>query len=202
MIVEKRADGEVETEATIKIWVDGERYVRTAEGNGPVNALDAALRDAIGEIHPHLADIELVNYKVRILDEHKGTGAVTRVLIDASDGGDVWGSIGVSENIIAASWEALVDSLEYGMRRAAGGPRADAAARAPRDRVDPARPARARRAGGGARARGAALGAALARARVLRAFERRFAARLGVAARQRGLERHRRPAPRAARGRA
>jgi 2-isopropylmalate synthase len=113
VIVEQRTDGHVETEATIKIWVDGERYVRTAEGNGPVHALDAALRDAIGEIHPHLKDIELVNYKVRILDEHHGTGATTRVLIDASDGLDVWGSIGVNENIIAASWEALVDSLAY-----------------------------------------------------------------------------------------
>ena len=114
-IVEKRADGRVETEATIKIWVDGERYVRTAEGNGPVNALDRALRDALVEIHPHLADIDLVNFKVRILDEAKGTGAITRVLLDASDGDQVWGSIGVSENVIEASWEALVDSLEYGM---------------------------------------------------------------------------------------
>jgi 2-isopropylmalate synthase len=114
-IVEKRADGRVETEATIKIWVDGERYVRTAEGNGPVNALDMALRDAIGERYPHLRDIELVNFKVRILDERKGTGAVTRVLLDASDGADTWGTIGVSENIIEASWEALVDSLEAGM---------------------------------------------------------------------------------------
>jgi 2-isopropylmalate synthase len=112
-IVEKRADGKVETEATIKIWVNGERYVRTAEGNGPVHALDRALRDAIGEIHPHLKDIELVNFKVRILDETKGTDAVTRVLLDTSDGRETWGSIGVSENIIAASWEALVDSLEY-----------------------------------------------------------------------------------------
>ena len=72
-IVEKRADGRVETEATIKIWVDGERYVRTAEGNGPVHALDRALREAIGERYPHLRDIELVNFKVRILDERKGT---------------------------------------------------------------------------------------------------------------------------------
>jgi 2-isopropylmalate synthase len=116
-IVEKRADGRVETEATIKIWVDGERYVRTAEGNGPVNALDRALRDALVEIHPHLRDIDLVNFKVRILDESKGTAAVTRVLLDASDSEDVWGSIGVSENIIEASWEALVDSLEHGMQR-------------------------------------------------------------------------------------
>jgi 2-isopropylmalate synthase len=116
VLVEKRADGKVVTEATIKIWLGEERYVRTAEGNGPVHALDAALRDAIGEIHPHLRDIELVNFKVRILDETKGTGAVTRVLIDASDGHEVWGSIGVSENLIAASWDALVDSLEYGMQ--------------------------------------------------------------------------------------
>jgi 2-isopropylmalate synthase len=119
-IVEKRADGRVETEATIKIWIpptpEGERYVRTAEGNGPVNALDRALRDALVEIHPHLADIDLVNFKVRILDETKGTGAVTRVLLDASDGEAVWGSIGVSENVIEASWEALVDSLEFGMQ--------------------------------------------------------------------------------------
>jgi 2-isopropylmalate synthase len=119
-IVEKRADGRVETEATIKIWVDGERYVRTAEGNGPVNALDRALREALVEIHPHLRDIELVNFKVRILDETKGTGAVTRVLLDVSDGDRVWGSIGVSENVIEASWEALVDSLEYGMQASPG----------------------------------------------------------------------------------
>ena len=72
VLVEKRADGKVDTEATIKIWLGGERYVRTAEGNGPVNALDEALRDAIGEIHPHLRDIELVNFKVRILDESEG----------------------------------------------------------------------------------------------------------------------------------
>ncbi len=116
VLVEKRHDGKVATEATIKIWLAGERYVRTAEGNGPVHALDAALREAIGELHPHLRDIELVNFKVRILDEAKGTGAVTRVLIDASDGHEMWGTIGVSENVIAASWDALVDSLEYGMQ--------------------------------------------------------------------------------------
>ena len=115
VIVEQRADGEVLTEATIKIWIDGERRVQIAEGNGPVNALDRALRAAIGEVHPHLADIELVNFKVRILDEDKGTGAVTRVLLDASDGTRVWGSIGVSENVVSASWKALVDSLERGM---------------------------------------------------------------------------------------
>ena len=115
VLVEKREDGKVQTEATIKIWVQGERYLRTAEGNGPVNALDTALRSAIGERYPHLRDIELVNFKVRILDEKKGTGAVTRVLLDASDGVDTWGAIGVSENVIEASWDALVDSLEAGM---------------------------------------------------------------------------------------
>ncbi|MFZ0388276.1 MAG: citramalate synthase [Solirubrobacteraceae bacterium] len=115
-IVEKRSDGRVETEATIKIWVGGERYVRTAEGNGPVHALDRALREALVEIHPQLREIELVNFKVRILDETKGTDAVTRVLLDASDGDRVWGSIGVSENVIESSWEALVDSLEFGMQ--------------------------------------------------------------------------------------
>jgi 2-isopropylmalate synthase len=131
VIAEKREDGRVQTEATIKLWVDGERYVRTAEGNGPVHALDAALRAAITETYPHLADVRLVNYKVRILDESKATGAVTRVLLDASDGTDSWGAIGVSENVIEASWDALVDSLEAGMlpgrmhhRRAAEGARA------------------------------------------------------------------------------
>jgi 2-isopropylmalate synthase len=115
VVVEALGDGEVTTEAKIRIKIDGVGYARTARGNGPVNALDAALRSAIVEVHPHLSDIELVNYKVRIVDENKGTGAVTRVLIDASDGEDVWGTIGVSENLIAASWEALVDSLERGM---------------------------------------------------------------------------------------
>ncbi|HEY5189150.1 MAG TPA: citramalate synthase [Solirubrobacteraceae bacterium] len=135
VIVEKRANGRVETEATIKIWVPpgpaGERYVRTAEGNGPVNALDRALREALVEIHPHLADIELVNFKVRILDETKGTGAVTRVLLDVSDGDRVWGSIGVSENVIEASWEALVDSLEFGMQAGNEARRAARATSAP-----------------------------------------------------------------------
>ena len=113
VVTEKRAGGEVETEATIKVEVDGERYLRVAEGNGPVNALDRALRSAIADRYPHLADIELTNYKVRILDEAHGTGAVTRVLLDSTDGTEEWGTIGVSENIIEASWEALVDSLEY-----------------------------------------------------------------------------------------
>jgi 2-isopropylmalate synthase len=127
VIVESRADGRLVTEATIKVWMAGERYVRTAEGNGPVNALDRALREALSAIHPELAQIDLVNFKVRILDETQGTDAVTRVLLDASDGERVWGSIGVSENVIESSWEALVDSLQYGVRIARPGSVAPAA---------------------------------------------------------------------------
>ncbi|MBA3864735.1 MAG: citramalate synthase [Solirubrobacterales bacterium] len=113
VVTERRAGGEVETEATIKVEVDGKHYLRVAEGNGPVNALDRALRGAIVDRYPHLAEIELTNYKVRILDQDHGTGAVTRVLLDSADSEREWGTIGVSENIIEASWEALVDSLEY-----------------------------------------------------------------------------------------
>jgi 2-isopropylmalate synthase len=125
VIVEQREDGRVVTEATVKLHVKGERIVATGEGNGPVNALDNALRLAIVRKYPHLGDIDLVNYKVRILDENKGTGAVTRVLLDASDGERTWGSIGVSENIIEASWQALVDAIEYGMLHDAGAVPAD-----------------------------------------------------------------------------
>ncbi len=113
VIVDQNADGRVETEATIRIVVDGERYIRTSRGNGPVHALDAALRAVLTEAHPHLADTWLSNFKVRILDETKGSDAKIRVLIDATDGNETWGSIGVSTNLIAASWAALVDSLEY-----------------------------------------------------------------------------------------
>ena len=119
VITEKRADGRVETEATIKLFHNGERIVATAEGNGPVNAMDRALRSALAGRVPELDAIELVNFKVRILDEAKGTSAVTRVLIDSADHDDTWGTIGVSENLIEASWQALVDSLEHGVRRAA-----------------------------------------------------------------------------------
>ncbi len=119
VITEKRADGRVETEATIKLFHNGERIVATAEGNGPVNAMDRALRSALAGRVPELDAIELVNFKVRILDEAKGTSAVTRVLIDSADHDDTWGTIGVSENLIEASWQALVDSLEHGVGRAA-----------------------------------------------------------------------------------
>ncbi len=115
VVVESDAAGEATTQATIQVRVGDRSYERTASGNGPVNALDGALRSAMVEVHPRLREIDLVNYKVRILDAAKGTDAVTRVLIDASDGNRVWGTIGVSENVIVASWQALVDSLECGM---------------------------------------------------------------------------------------
>ncbi len=105
----------VETEATIKLVIGGERIVATGEGNGPVNALDAAFRAAVGGRFPKLDTVKLTDYKVRILDSAKGTGAVTRVLIDASDGDRRWTTIGVSENIIEASWQALADLMVYAL---------------------------------------------------------------------------------------
>ena len=109
---------EVDTEATVKLWVDGERRVAVGEGNGPVNALDTALRNALGDRYPALESISLTDFKVRVLDTQKGTGAVTRVLIDSTDRRRVWTTIGVSENIIEASWQALADSVVYGLLHA------------------------------------------------------------------------------------
>lgn len=116
VIAEKREDGRVMTEATVKVHIKNKRFLATAEGNGPVNALDKALRKAVGEIYPELEKIQLTDYKVRVLDESKGTDAVTRVLIESSNDETSWGTVGVSENIIEASWEALVDSLDYGLQ--------------------------------------------------------------------------------------
>jgi 2-isopropylmalate synthase len=116
VIAEQRADGRVETEATIKLWIDGECYVCTAEGSGPVSALDKALRGALARVYPELDTIKLVNFKVRILDGAKACDAITRVLLDSTDGEREWGAIGVSTNVIEASWEALVDSLEHAMQ--------------------------------------------------------------------------------------
>jgi 2-isopropylmalate synthase len=117
VIVEKREGGETVSEATVKVHVNGERFIQTAEGNGPVNALDRALRQAIERRFPLVHDIRLVNYRVRILDENRGTAANTRVLIDSSDGRDTWGSVGVDVNVVEASWQALVDSIRYGLLR-------------------------------------------------------------------------------------
>jgi 2-isopropylmalate synthase len=87
----------------------------TGTGNGPVNALDAALREALGNSTPGLGRLHLTDFKVRVLETRKGTGAVTRVLIDTTNGDQTWTTIGVSENIIEASWQALVDSIVYGL---------------------------------------------------------------------------------------
>jgi 2-isopropylmalate synthase len=99
----------------VKVHVAGERLVATAEGNGPVNALDQAVRQALGGRFPALERVHLTDDMVRVLDTQKGTGAVTRVLIDSSNGDRSWATIGVSENIIEASWQALYDSLVFGL---------------------------------------------------------------------------------------
>lgn len=112
---EKKEDGSMMSEATVKVLIDENRIIETAEGNGPVNALDSALRKAIESCYPALSRITLTDFKVRVLDEKKGTGAVVRVLIESSDGKKSWGTIGVSENIIEASWQALEDSIIYGL---------------------------------------------------------------------------------------
>lgn len=107
---------EVETEATVKVWVGEERIVATGEGNGPVNALDAALRFALRRhFADEIAKISLTDYKVRVLDTGRGTGAVTRVLLESTNGVETWSTMGVSENIIEASWQALADSIVYGL---------------------------------------------------------------------------------------
>lgn len=115
VIADELPNGSFVTEATVKVHVGGQRVVTTAEGNGPVNAIDGALRAAIIPIYPGLDRVRLVDFKVRILDGAAGTGAVTRVLLDATDGERTWSTIGVSENIIEASWQALSDSIVYAL---------------------------------------------------------------------------------------
>ncbi|MCY3926234.1 MAG: citramalate synthase [bacterium] len=112
-------------EATIKLWVGDQRRMTVGEGNGPVHALHNALLSAVGDHYPEIARITLTDYKVRVLDTAAGTAAVTRVLIDSSDGARTWTTIGVSENIVEASWEALSDSIVWGLLH--GGTRAPAA---------------------------------------------------------------------------
>jgi 2-isopropylmalate synthase len=118
VVTDLRQDGTFLTEARIKLFVGDERVMEVAEGNGPVNALDAALRKALGPRHPELARIHLTDYKVRVLGSEEGTAAVTRVLIDSTDGDRTWTTIGVSENVIEASWEALSDSIVFGLLHA------------------------------------------------------------------------------------
>ena len=112
---EKKESGEMLSEATVKIIINNERLIETGEGVGPVNALDMALRKALSRYYPKQDRIKLTDFKVRVLNEKKGTGAIVRVLIESSDGENSWGTIGVSENIIEASWQALQDSIVYGL---------------------------------------------------------------------------------------
>ncbi|HKZ69790.1 MAG TPA: alpha-isopropylmalate synthase regulatory domain-containing protein, partial [Anaerolineales bacterium] len=102
-------------EATVKVKVGDAIYHTAAEGNGPVNALDAALRKALTPVFPVLSHFQLADYKVRILDGENGTAALTRVLIDTQNGTKRWSTVGASTNIIEASWRALADSMEYGL---------------------------------------------------------------------------------------
>jgi 2-isopropylmalate synthase len=110
---------EVSTEATVKLWVDGERIAAVGEGNGPVNALDSAVRRALNGRFPALSRIHLTDFKVRVVDGGAATGAVVRVLIDSTDGERVWTTVGVDSNVIEASWQALMDSLLFGLLHAA-----------------------------------------------------------------------------------
>jgi len=113
--VARHRDIDLDTEATIKVRVGDQVLHTAAAGNGPVNALDNALRKALTPVYPRLAEFHLADYKVRILDGDKGTAASTRVLMDTQNGTDRWSTVGAGTNIIDASWRALVDSVEYGL---------------------------------------------------------------------------------------
>ena len=115
VIVEQERDGSVRSEGVVKVLVGDNRTVAVGEGNGPVNALDIALRTALSTAFPELAKFELTDYKVRIVEGAKGTDAVTRVLVDTTDGDRGWTTVGVHENVIAASWMALEDAVAYGL---------------------------------------------------------------------------------------
>ena len=118
VIVEKRADDrEAITEATLKLRVGDEEMLTVAEGDGPVNALDSALRLALTPHYPELAAIRLTDFKVRVINVKEGTAAKVRTVVDSADAGESWSTVGVSTNIIDASWHAVVDSIEYGLLR-------------------------------------------------------------------------------------
>jgi 2-isopropylmalate synthase len=118
VITDARGDDSALSEATVKVVAGGERVVATGEGNGPVNALDHALRQALSPAYPELDKLELIDFRVRILDAAHGTDAVTRVLIETSDGETSWETVGVAGNIVEASWQALVEGVTYGLVRA------------------------------------------------------------------------------------
>jgi 2-isopropylmalate synthase len=124
IVEEQNSQGEPVAEATVRVRVKGILEHTAASGNGPVNALDHALRKALEEFYPGLTEMRLLDYKVRILDEAKATAAKTRVLITSGDGRETWGTVGVADNIIEASWRALVDSIEYKLRADARRPAA------------------------------------------------------------------------------
>jgi 2-isopropylmalate synthase len=117
VITDSNPQAEAASEATVKLMAGGARIVVTGEGNGPVNALDHALRQAIERLYPEIVKFELIDYKVRIVDQGHGTDAITRVLIETSDGESSWVTVGVGHNVIEASWEALIDGLTFGLRR-------------------------------------------------------------------------------------
>jgi 2-isopropylmalate synthase len=116
--VDQLADGSVTSRAEVSIRAKGELISSSGSGNGPVNAIDRALRNGLEKLYPELAQLELTDYKVRILEGRLGTGAITRVLVESSDGHGEWSTIGVHENVIAASAMALEDALTYGLIRA------------------------------------------------------------------------------------
>jgi len=127
VIVEKRGrDEPCLSEATLKLRVNGETELMAGEGSGPVDALNQALTQALVRFYPNITDMSLSDYRVRILDPHEATAARTRVLIESGDGRKQWGTVGVSQNIIEASWQALVDSVEYKLFEDAAQPAADA----------------------------------------------------------------------------
>jgi 2-isopropylmalate synthase len=115
--VEKRASGEIVTEATVKLRVGDKTEHIVGEGDGPVNALDAALRKSLENFYPAIKDVHLIDYKVRVVNAGAGTAARVRVIIESRDKNSMWGTVGVSENIIEASWQALVDSVEYKLQK-------------------------------------------------------------------------------------
>ena len=117
VIVEHDIEGSIDSEATVKVRLGGERIIRTANGNGPVNALDKALRAVLKRALPHIRDLSLTDYKVRILPGKGGTDARTRVLIETTDGQREWTTVGVHGNVIEASWLALHDAVRYGLLR-------------------------------------------------------------------------------------
>jgi 2-isopropylmalate synthase len=115
--VERNEDGSIITKAEVTVTAQGKQIICSGAGNGPVNAFDNALRSGLQQLYPELSALELTDYKVRILEGRLGTGAVTRVLVETSDGKGEWNTVGVHENVIAASAMALEDAVTYGLLR-------------------------------------------------------------------------------------